>query len=103
MVAMAQFFEELTLHWSAVTTVVGVPAFLLGLALATAWQQRRYAGRSAVFQAATAHYQHFLRQVIDTNPNLIFVKDWEGRYLFANVALAQLYGTTVDSLIGKRD
>jgi two-component system cell cycle sensor histidine kinase/response regulator CckA len=76
---------------------------VLGLALATAWQQRRYAGRSAVLQAATAHYQHFLREVIDTNPNLIFVKDWEGCYVLANVALAQLYGTTVDSLIGKRD
>jgi two-component system, cell cycle sensor histidine kinase and response regulator CckA len=100
---MAQVFEELTLHWSAVTTVAGVAAFLLGVALATALQRRRYAARSAVLQAATAHYQHFLRQVIDTNPNLIFVKDWEGRYVLANVAMAQLYGTTVNTLIGQRD
>jgi two-component system, cell cycle sensor histidine kinase and response regulator CckA len=99
---MAQFFNELTLHGSPLTAV-GVAAFLLGLALATALQQRRYASRSAVLQAATAHYQHFLRQVIDTNPNLIFVKDWEGRYVLANVAMAQLYGTTVNTLIGKRD
>jgi two-component system cell cycle sensor histidine kinase/response regulator CckA len=103
MVAMAKFVEELTLHWQAVTTVVGMAAFLAGLALATALQHRRYAARSAVLQAATAHYQHFLRQVIDTNPNLIFVKDWEGRYVLANVALAQFYGTTVHTLIGKRD
>src|SRR4051812_2738430 len=103
MVTMAQLFEELTRHWSAVTTEVGVAAFVLGLALATALQQRRYAARSAVLQAATAHYQHFLREVIDTNPNLIFVKDWEGRYVLANVAAAQFYGTTVSTLIGKRD
>jgi two-component system, cell cycle sensor histidine kinase and response regulator CckA len=100
---MVQVFQELILHWSAGTTVAGVAAFLLGLGLATALQRRQYAARSAVLQAATAHYQHFLRAVIDTNPNLIFVKDWEGCYLLANVALAQLYGTTVDSLIGKRD
>src|SRR4051794_39162964 len=103
MVTMAQFFAELTRHWSPVTTEVGVAAFLLGIALATALQQCRYAARSAVLQAATAHYQHFLREVIDTNPNLIFVKDWEGRYVLANVAAAQFYGTTVSTLIGKRD
>src|SRR3954467_13501156 len=101
MVAMAKFVEELTLHWQAVTTVVGMAAFLAGLALATALQHRRYAARSAVLQAPSAHYQHFLRQVIDTNPNLLFVKDWEGRYVLSKVALAQFYGTTVRSLIRK--
>ena len=40
---------------------------------------------------------------IDTNPNLIFVKDWEGKYVLANEAMAQFHGTTVETLIGKRD
>ncbi|MBK1987202.1 PAS domain S-box protein [Sphaerospermopsis aphanizomenoides BCCUSP55] len=47
--------------------------------------------------------QHFLRQVIDTNPNLIFVKDGEGRFILANQAFAEIYGTTVEELIGKTE
>jgi PAS domain S-box-containing protein len=56
-----------------------------------------------VLEATTTHYQQFLRQVIDTTPHLIFVKDWEGRYVLANAAVAEFYGTTVESLLGKRD
>jgi PAS domain S-box-containing protein len=47
--------------------------------------------------------EEFLRHVIDTNPNLIFVKDWEGKFTLVNQALADLYGTTVEDLIGKTD
>jgi PAS domain S-box-containing protein len=45
----------------------------------------------------------FLRQVIDTNPQLVFVKDWDGRFTLANQAVAGIYGTTVHSLTGKTD
>ncbi|MEA5513940.1 PAS domain S-box protein [Nodularia sp. UHCC 0506] len=45
--------------------------------------------------------QSFLRQVIDTNPNLIYVKDLQGRFVLANQAFADIYGTTVAELIGK--
>ncbi len=45
----------------------------------------------------------FLRQVIDTDPNFIFAKDREGRFTLVNKAIAEAYGTTVDSLIGKTD
>jgi CHASE1-domain containing sensor protein len=61
------------------TLIVAVVSLLLGLAIATLVQERRWSARSAAFHSATAHYQHFLRKVIDTNPHLIFVKDWEGR------------------------
>jgi PAS domain S-box-containing protein len=47
--------------------------------------------------------QEFLRQVIDTNPNLIFAKGWDGEFTLANEAVAEVYGTTVDELIGKTD
>jgi PAS domain S-box-containing protein len=47
--------------------------------------------------------QQFLRKVIDNIPNLIFVKDVHGRFTLANRALAELYGTKVDNLIGKTD
>jgi PAS domain S-box-containing protein len=43
----------------------------------------------------------FLRQVIDSAPNFIFVKDTEGRFTLANRALAQLYQTSSDEMIGK--
>lgn len=45
----------------------------------------------------------FLRQIIDTNPSLIFVKDSEGRYVLANQAMARRHNTTVERMIGKTD
>jgi PAS domain S-box-containing protein len=47
--------------------------------------------------------QQFLRKVIDTDPNLICVKDHEGRFTLANQALADLYGTTVEELLGQTE
>lgn len=53
---------------------------------------------------AELHRSHtFLRQVIDTDPALIFAKDRKGRFTLANKAVANWYGTTVDDLIGKSD
>ncbi|MGK7929550.1 MAG: response regulator, partial [Spirulina sp.] len=43
----------------------------------------------------------FLRTVIDSNPNLIFVKDANGRFLLANQTFADFHGTTVEEIIGK--
>ncbi len=45
----------------------------------------------------------FLRTVIDANPHLIFVKNREGRFTLVNQAVADLYGTSVEKLVGKRD
>jgi diguanylate cyclase (GGDEF)-like protein/PAS domain S-box-containing protein len=45
----------------------------------------------------------YLRQVIDTSPNLIFAKDQWGRFTLANQAVANTYGTSVDDLIGQTD
>jgi PAS domain S-box-containing protein len=47
--------------------------------------------------------QQFLRKVIDTDPNLISVKDQEGRFTLVNQAVADLYGTTVEKLLGKTE
>ena len=44
-----------------------------------------------------------LRQVIDLVPHFIFAKDEEGRFLLANRAVAEAYGTTVDGLMGRTD
>ena len=45
----------------------------------------------------------FLRLVLDTTPDLIFVKDSSARFTMANRAVAELYGTTVDQLMGKSE
>src|SRR6266849_3147321 len=47
--------------------------------------------------------ERLLRQIIDANPSLIFVKDWNGRFVLVNQATAEVYGTTLDSLVGKTD
>nr|WP_186329886.1 response regulator [Variovorax boronicumulans] len=47
--------------------------------------------------------QAFLRRVIDLNRNLIFAKDAEGRFVLANQALAEAYGTDVESLVGRSE
>jgi PAS domain S-box-containing protein len=44
-----------------------------------------------------------LRQVIDLVPHFIFAKDGEGRFLLANRAVAEAYGTTADGLMGRTD
>lgn len=44
-----------------------------------------------------------LRTVIDENPNIILMKDWNGQFLLGNRALATRYGTTPDQLVGKDD
>ena len=44
-----------------------------------------------------------LRMVIDENPNIILMKDWDGKFLLGNRALAGLYGTTPEALVGKDD
>jgi len=45
----------------------------------------------------------FIRQIIDTDPNFIFVKDRQGRFTMVNQAVADWYGTPVEKLIGKTD
>jgi PAS domain S-box-containing protein len=59
--------------------------------------ERRSAERSL------AHQRDFLRLVLDTNPGLVYVKDAAGCFSLANQAVADLYGTTVDDLVGKSE
>ncbi|MDD5388834.1 MAG: PAS domain-containing protein [Gallionellaceae bacterium] len=54
-------------------------------------------------EVAVRESRELLRTVIDENPNIILMKDWEGRYLMVNRALANLYGTRPEDLVGKSD
>jgi len=52
---------------------------------------------------AAVHAEDLLRTVIDESPDVIILKDWDGRFLLGNEALARLYGTTPDQLVGQDD
>ncbi|MGA1603824.1 MAG: PAS domain-containing protein, partial [Prochlorothrix sp.] len=45
--------------------------------------------------------RRFLRCILDTDPNFIFVKDRSGKFVLANQALANFYNTTIEAIIGK--
>jgi PAS domain S-box-containing protein len=47
--------------------------------------------------------RQFLRQVIDVDANIIFAKDRQGRFTLVNQAMADVYGATVENLVGKTD
>ena len=53
-------------------------------------------------EIALENHRQFLRTVIDESPDFIMMKDWHGRYLLGNRALAASYGTTCNNLIGKK-
>ena len=54
-------------------------------------------------EEALRQQRQFLRQVIDIDANTIFAKDRQGRFTLVNQALADIYGTTVENLVGKTD
>ncbi len=44
-----------------------------------------------------------LETILDTSPNCVYVKDKQGRYIIANKTIANLYQTTPNEMIGKKD
>ncbi|AXX91167.1 hypothetical protein CPU12_13065 [Malaciobacter molluscorum LMG 25693] len=47
--------------------------------------------------------RRYLHTIIDQNPNIIIVKDYDGKFVLANQAIARLYDTTVENMVGKKD
>lgn len=80
----------------------GVDRDMTALVLAEQAQQAAEAALEAD-RHKLAEQRLFLRQVLDINPNFVFVRDREGRFVLANQAIAESYGTTVEGLIGKTD
>ena len=64
--------------------------------------QQEIAERSSV-QEALKTQKEFLRAVLDINPNIIFVKNREGKYTLANQAYADFYGISLENVLGKTD
>ncbi|MEQ8524092.1 PAS domain-containing protein [Gracilimonas sp.] len=50
-----------------------------------------------------ARLRRQLQKVIDSAPNLIFVKNLDGEYLMANKSAAGFFGRTPEEMVGKRD
>lgn len=47
--------------------------------------------------------KQYLQRILNSAPNLIFVKDWNGVFRMANEALANFYDATPDDLVGRTD
>ncbi len=58
--------------------------------------------RKAMMQALSDNEQR-LRTLINTIPDLIWLKDAEGVYLLCNTTFEQLYGATEQEIVGKTD
>lgn len=52
-------------------------------------------------EEALKRQHNFLLKVINLNPNLIFAKNREGRFTMVNEAVAKMYGTIPEKLIGQ--
>jgi PAS domain S-box-containing protein len=52
-------------------------------------------------QQALQNQKDFLQTIIDTNPNIIYVKDQNGQYILANRRFAEHRGIPVEEVLGK--
>ena len=52
---------------------------------------------------ALVESEKFLRHIIDIDPNIIFVKDLDFKYVLVNKAMSELYGIPIEKMIGKTD
>lgn len=52
---------------------------------------------------ALAHKRSLLRTLVETLPDLVWVKDTEGRYLLANPAVERVFGRKEADILGKTD
>ena len=68
--------------------------------------EERIEERTAELKAANQRLQenyNLLQTVIDSNPNPIFVKDCQGRYLLMNYPGSRLFNKSVEEIIGQDD
>ncbi|MEM9245289.1 MAG: diguanylate cyclase, partial [Cyanobacteria bacterium P01_F01_bin.153] len=75
----------------------------LAKSLNHAIERQRILERLRHSQTHLEEQQTFLRSVMDASPTLMAVKDLAGCYVVANDALAALYGTTPEQMIGHRE
>lgn len=59
--------------------------------------------RVRVRTAELERQQEFLRTIVETSPNPIFVKNAEGRFTLVNKAVGLAYGRSTEEILGKRE
>ena len=110
--AGASYAIHLAPHFYETTWFYGMAVLAFGLTIGGGYAVRvrtlkaREQQLAALVDERTLELQgqrSFLRKVIDLNPSFIFARDRSGKFTLANKALADAYGTTVDSLIGRTD
>jgi len=81
-----------------------VYALCIVLAVAISIEGYRFVRKRQAREIAAVREGAMLRTLIDNLPDLIYVKDVEGRFLLANVAIARIMGAKSPSdLLGKND
>lgn len=55
------------------------------------------------FQDDIQRQKDFLRQIIDSTPSMLYVKDSAGKYLLTNQSMADFYGLTTEEMEGHYD
>lgn len=74
------------------------------VAMGRAWRSAHLARRSAESaRARLAESERKLMTILDNVDAFIYLKDTDGRYLFANRRVRDLWGTTMQEIIGSRD
>jgi PAS domain-containing protein len=94
--SLSERFLEQYFIWQSQGYVTVMVVFLGSLILASflwSWSLKRLV-RKRIAE---------LTEILDLIPEQIFIKDLKGRYVLANKAVAEAYGTTVDKLIGSKD
>ncbi len=86
-----------------VLVVVGASVYIAYQLERSRAEARIEAGRRLERERQIETQRRFLRQVIDTDPHLVFAKDRDGHFTLVNQAVAEVYGTTVEDLIGRTD
>jgi len=80
---------------------INLDEVLSTIAQITEKQRLRFEKQQA--EDALRENEAFLRQIIDANPNCIYVKDLFGRYVLVNTAIADLYDISPEEMIGRSD
>ena len=57
--------------------------------------------RRKIAETELRRQKNLMWQVIDMDPNMIFVRDSDGRFLLANQSVADYYAVTIQELVGK--
>jgi PAS domain S-box-containing protein len=57
----------------------------------------------AELETALRQREELLRTIVESTPDLVWAKDTQGRLTFANKAVADLFGATVDQIVGRTD